>query len=202
LTLRAGERVALAGPSGAGKTLVLRAVALLDPIDSGRIAWGEDQQDIAIKDIPSYRQRVIYLQQRAAMSDGTVEDNLRLPFSFAASRGKSYQRDRVVSWLSSFGRDAQFLNKSARQLSGGETQIVALVRALQLDPQVLLLDEATAALDAEATDAFIKLVEAWLHEQAQSRACLWVTHDVAQRASLADRQVTIVAGSIVSQVSG
>ncbi|MGI4901350.1 MAG: ATP-binding cassette domain-containing protein, partial [Janthinobacterium lividum] len=132
LQLNAGDRVALSGLSGAGKSLFLRALALLDPLDGGRVLWhGKDVADI---EIPTYRRQVAYVGQRPAMFDGTVEDNLRYPFSLKVYRDTRFDRDKVARLLRQGGREEDFLQKRASELSGGEAQIAALIRVLQLDP--------------------------------------------------------------------
>src|SRR5205807_6803377 len=136
-----------------------RALAWLDRLDEGEIRWRS--QPLRGDLIPAYRSRVIYLHQRPALFEGTVEDNLRLPFSLKAHRAGRFDRARAVARLAGLGRDPSFLDKSHRDLSGGEAQITALVRALQLDPDVLLLDEPTAALDGTAARAVERLLEHW-----------------------------------------
>jgi len=202
LSLHEGDQLALRGPSGAGKSVILRALALLDACDEGDVLWQGAPIDAAA--IPSYRQKVIYLQQRAAMLPGSVADNLRLPFAFAASAGKSYDEAQARSWFARLGRGNEFLTKNARDLSGGEAQLVALVRALQLAPQVLLLDEATSALDAQTAASFQQLVTTWAadrpngldHGLSLGRALVWVTHDEKQQVSLSNRVINIAGGRI------
>ena len=137
--------MAVCGPSGAGKTLLLRALALLDPLDSGEILW--TGRPVARDQVPRFRREAIYLHQRSAVLEDNVEAALRQPFSLRVYRQRQFDRDRAVSFLEQLGRDEAFLAKRVRDLSGGEMQITALVRALQLDPTVLLLDEPTSALD-------------------------------------------------------
>ncbi|MEK6233735.1 MAG: ATP-binding cassette domain-containing protein [Planctomycetales bacterium] len=178
LLIRGGHRFALVGPSGCGKTLLLRSLALLDPLDAGAVWW---QGECARGDeIPRMRGRVIYLRQRPVLVEGSVEDNLRLPFGLQAHRGKKFDRDRIIDLLKSLDREESFLSKRQRDLSGGETQIAAFLRALQLDPNVLLLDEPTAALDSRAIELIEALVGSWLDEQPTARATVWVTHDEQQ----------------------
>lgn len=175
LTVSAGERIALVGPSGSGKSLLLRALVLLDPIDSGELRWfGEHVQDRAI---PSVRSRIIYLQQRPALIEATVEENLRQPYRLATHAHKRFDRSRIVAWLRMLGRSDTFLDKQHSELSGGEAQLTALLRAVQLAPEMLLLDEPTSALDTASSRMVETLVESWLAEAPQLRAALWVTHD-------------------------
>lgn len=178
LKLHKGERVALVGPSGSGKTLMLRALAMLDPLDSGELLW--NGRRVAGDRVPEFRSQVIYLHQRPVIGDGTVEQILRAPLSFQQHMGREFMLERHGGWLGVLERGVNFLEKRASTLSGGEAQIVALLRAVQLDPAVLLLDEPTAALDAEAAQSIERLVQVWLDEAAEARATVWVSHDAQQ----------------------
>ena len=165
----------ISGASGSGKSLLLRALAFLDPYEQGELLWrGTPVRNL---DSPDFRSRVIYSPQQPALLEGTVEDNLRLPFELNQHSARLYSRDRVVHWLESLHRDANFLNKESRDLSGGETQLTTLLRVLQLDPEVLLLDEPTSGLDSSATAAVEHLLLRWVAEQSATRALMWVTHD-------------------------
>ena len=189
-----GQRVAVLGPTGAGKTLLMRALALLDPLDEGvLLARGHPVRSEAV---PAFRSAVMYLHQRPALIEGNVETNLRYPFLFKVHRKRHFDRDRIVDLLQGLVRDGAFLEKLHRDLSGGEAQIVALLRALQLDPTVLLLDEPTASLDREAVRAIEGLVGRWYAEGAGRRAYLWVTHDPVQGDRVGDRILRMRAGHI------
>lgn len=192
LRIAAGERWSVFGPTGAGKTLFLRALALLDAIDSGQVLWNESP--IADADVPAYRRNVIYLHQRPALIEGTVEDNLKLPLSFHAAKDTAWSRELVTHYLDCIGKPWQFLERTADQLSGGERQIVALIRALLQGPQVLLLDEPTAALDRDSAHKLESLVQTYLTDAPQQRASVWITHDAAQVERVADWQLPIRAG--------
>jgi putative ABC transport system ATP-binding protein len=185
LAVRGGERLAIVGPTGAGKTLLLRALALLDPVDEGQVLWLG--QPIAAERVPHYRRHVTYLHQRSPLIEGTVEENLRLPFTLAIHAREEFDRGRVVALLESAGRDAEFLTRGSRDLSGGEGQIVAVVRALQLNPTVLLLDEPTASLDAATAHSIEQLVFQWHRQSELGRAAVWVTHDREQASRIANR---------------
>ncbi len=194
VTIESGERIALTGPSGAGKTLLLRCLAMLDPIEAGTIRW--QGQDVSDAEIPRYRSQVMYLGQRAAMLEGTVEHNLQAPFQLHVYMRQRYQRERAINCLQRLGRDESFLRKRHTQLSGGEAQITALLRAVQLDPQVLLADEPTSAMDPRTAAATEAIMLDWLQEDS-ARALVWVSHDAAQSERLATRCVALEAGSAV-----
>jgi putative ABC transport system ATP-binding protein len=189
-----GERLAVVGTTGAGKTVLLRALALLDPLHAGSISW----QGRAVEGdaVPAYRRQVIYLHQRPALFVGSVEDNLRTPFTLKAHRGKRFDRDRVLELLDGLGRDAAFLGKSSRDLSGGEAQIVALLRAVQLDPAVLLLDEPTASLDNAPARAVEGLLDRWFAAGEGRRALVWVSHDLDQARRVTGRKLSMRSGRL------
>src|SRR6516225_10098175 len=93
IAISPGDRLAVTGPSGAGKTLLLRALALLDPLDEGVIQW--KGQSVSGSDVPAYRREVIYLHQRPSLFEGSVEANLRYPFSLKVNRGRSFNKDQL-----------------------------------------------------------------------------------------------------------
>lgn len=190
-----GDRLAVVGSSGAGKTVLLRSLAMLDPIQSGRLLAAG--RPVAGSEVAPYRTQVIYLQQRPVLFEGTVDLNLQKPFELAVHRGKHYNRAKVAGWLDSLNRDASFLKKQHQNLSGGELQIAALLRAMQLDPQVLLLDEPTAALDAAATAAVERLVDRWLSDTAGRGAFVWITHTIEQADRMCDDVYQMADGKLI-----
>jgi putative ABC transport system ATP-binding protein len=194
LAVRGGERLAIVGPTGSGKTLLLRSLSLLDGVDEGQVLWLG--QPIAAERVPNYRRHVTYLHQRPPLVEGTVEENLRLPFTFAIHAREEFDLRRVVALLESAGRSAEFLTRSSRDLSGGEGQIVALVRALQLNPTVLLLDEPTASLDAATAHSIEQLVLQWHRQSEIGRAAVWVTHDRDQSGRIGNRIIEMNSGRI------
>ena len=108
---------------------------------------------------------------------------------------RKFDRRRAAELLSALGRDAAFLEKKVADLSGGEIQITALVRALQLDPTVLLLDEPTAALDGPTATAVEQLIDRWLTESGQ-RAMIWVSHNEAQAQRVGRTAIRMEAGRL------
>ena len=199
-TLRQGERVTLAGPSGSGKSVFMRALALLDPLDGGEIRW--QGKTVAHRGIPLYRRHIAYLRQRPALLDGTVEDNLRYPYDLRIYRGLAYDPARTRGLIEAAGRDADaLLGRHTSDLSGGEAQIVALVRTLQLNPQALLLDEPTASLDPDSAQAVEALIARWFETDPARRATLWISHDPAQALRVGARRITMHAGVLNTEAA-
>lgn len=194
-----GERLGVLGPSGAGKTVLLRAIARLDPLDEGSVRW--QGRVVQGDDVPEYRKRVVYLHQRPALLDGTVEDNLRYPFTLRAHRDRAFDATRAEELLARLGRDGGFLAKNSRDLSGGESQLVGLIRAVQLDPAVLLLDEPTASLDPATARAVEGWLDEWLAARPDERALVWVSHDADQVRRMTGRRVYLRAGRLESDES-
>lgn len=198
------DRVGLIGPSGSGKTLLLRTLVLLDSIQEGEICFGDDSsgQDVLRplnrSSITRYRTQVIYLPQRPAVFDGTVEDNLKHVFTLKVQTS-AYERSPILHYLNTLNRSEDFLTRSVRQLSGGESQILALLRALQLEPQVLLLDEPTASLDPDTTQQVEELINQWMGGAA-NRACLWTSHDPQQIQRVTNRQIKLLGNQVKGSV--
>ena len=190
-TLNRGDRVSITGASGSGKSVFLRALALLDAPTSGQILW--NNQPIGNAQIPHYRSHISYLSQRPALLEGTVEDNLRFPFSLKTLRQRRFDPEAVTTLLGHAGKAADFLTKNALDLSGGEAQVVSLIRTLQLNPEVLLLDEPTAALDPTSSREVEALIDAWFAGD-RFRACIWVSHDLEQARRMSDIHLQMSAG--------
>ncbi|MEM1256370.1 MAG: ATP-binding cassette domain-containing protein [Cyanobacteria bacterium P01_H01_bin.21] len=186
--LFAGDRLAVVGPSGTGKSLLLRTLAGLDPIQSGEISFqGTSLSNLSM---PEFRAQVMYLHQKPALLEGTVESNLQQIYKLKVHRNKTYERAKILDYLSILGRSEKFLDRSIEQLSGGEQQIVVCLRSLQLSPQILLLDEPTASLDGTATSHLEALIAQW--QQSDSpKACIWTSHDPAQIERVTTRQLTL-----------
>ena len=187
-----GDRLALVGPTGSGKSLVLRALALLDPLDEGEVHWRG--RPISNPEVPEFRSQSIYLQQRSPVVEGTVEENLRIPYQLDLRQNLALPLDKATTLLERLGKDDSFLTTQTANLSGGERQIVALLRALLTDPTVLLLDEPSAALDPTATMALESLVESWFSEAPRQRAYVWVSHDPAQASRVGSSLIRLEGG--------
>ena len=188
LDLWPGEVVALAGPSGAGKSTVLAAVLGFVVPDRGVVVAGGSAADEFAPE--RWRTQFAWVPQRPGLRMGTVADNIRL--------GRPEATDsQVLRALAEAGAPeldpAQQVGEGGQQLSGGQRRRVALARALVTEAPVLLLDEPTAGLDAEAEAAVVS------HLRASGRTVLLVAHRPALLAA-ADRVVTV--GSLDKALSG
>ena len=189
--LRAAELVALTGPSGLGKTTLLRALCGLDEPTSGMVEL--ENQTPAQWGHPAFRRRVLLVDQRPILFDATLEANLRRPFEFRSAQTQ-FSRERAVELLERVGLNAERLTQNARSLSVGQQQRASLVRALLLEPSVFLFDEPTSALDGEA----VAEVEALIREDLSARgaAGLVVTHSAQQAREWCDRQLDVAQWKI------
>ncbi len=196
LEVAAGECLAVAGPSGAGKTSVLRVAAGLLHPDHGRVeADGETWLDTGRGvDLPPERRRCGYLfQEYALFGHMSAWQNVAYPLKGVP---RSERRARAHELLERFGM-AGLAESRPRTLSGGERQRVALARALARRPGVLLLDEPLSALDARTRAGASRELAAVLREVEVP--ALLVTHDFAEAAHLGDRVGVIDAGRVVQE---
>ncbi|EAV45243.1 probable ATP-binding protein [Roseibium aggregatum IAM 12614] len=182
LALHAGEAVAVSGPSGAGKSLFLRAIADLDE-STGHVALDGTEREAM--PAPEWRRKVAYVPAESGWWADRVLDH----FTETADLSSLLQQVGLAdarSW-------------EVARLSTGERQRLALVRALQAEPQVLLLDEPTSALDPPSVTLVEALVEALLKQQlAAKRALLIVSHDPDQPGRLGARRFVMDKGCLTA----
>jgi putative ABC transport system ATP-binding protein len=185
LELRDGT-TALVGPSGAGKSTLLRLLNRLTDPDDGTITYQD--RDVRDYDVIELRRHVALVPQLPALLAATVADNVAYGPQLAG------RTCNITEMLTLAGLDGTFADRPALQLSVGEQQRVMLARALALSPNVLLLDEPTAALDGQTRDAVERTL---LDLRARlSASLIIVTHDPEQAARLSDCTITLQNGTI------
>ena len=195
LSLRDNEFVAILGPSGSGKTTLLNIIGGLDRYDSGDlIINGISTKKYKDRDWDSYRNHTIgfVFQSYNLIPHQTVLANVELALTISGV-SKSERRRRAKEALEKVGLGAQ-LHKRPSQMSGGQMQRVAIARALVNDPEILLADEPTGALDSETSVQVMEL----LKEVARERLVVMVTHNPELAQLYATRIVTVKDGRILS----
>lgn len=195
LSLRDNEFVAILGPSGSGKTTLLNIIGGLDRYDSGDlIINGISTKKYKDRDWDSYRNHTIgfVFQSYNLIPHQTVLANVELALTISGV-SKSERRRRAKGVLEKVGLGAQ-IHKKPSQMSGGQMQRVAIARALVNDPEILLADEPTGALDSETSVQVMDL----LQEVAKERLVVMVTHNPELAQLYATRIVTVKDGRILS----
>ena len=195
LNLRDNEFVAILGPSGSGKTTLLNIVGGLDRYDSGDlIINGISTKQYKDRDWDSYRNHTIgfVFQSYNLIPHQTILANVELALTISGV-GKTDRKKRARKALEEVGLGEQ-IHKKPNQLSGGQKQRVAIARALVNDPDILLADEPTGALDSETSVQVMEL----LREVAQDRLVVMVTHNPELAEEYATRIVNLKDGRILS----
>jgi putative ABC transport system ATP-binding protein len=187
--LATGEILAIVGPSGSGKSSLLRLLNRLDEPTAGTVYLkGVDYREMPPREL---RRRVGMVLQRPFLFPGTVADNLRFG---PRQRGEELS-EAVLEDLLRGVLLGGFASRDVANISGGEAQRVSFARTLANSPEVLLLDEPTSALDDDSK----REVEALIHRISRERKipCVLVTHDVSQGLRLAQRAMLLEHGRIV-----
>lgn len=190
LHIEPAQMVALLGPSGCGKTSLLRAIAGLSPLDRGTIRIG----DRDVTGLPA-RQRPIGMvfQHYALFPNMTVAENISFPLTISRDR-RHARNGRVAELLDLIGMSA-LADRYPNQLSGGQQQRVALARALAPEPDVLLLDEPLAALDAAIRTDLRDEIRRIQHRVGTT--AVFVTHDQSEAMAVADRVAVMDRGRVL-----
>lgn len=188
LVLNAGPPTILIGPNGSGKTTVLRLVMGLIAPSGGRVTWADRGNTTG--------RRLALVSQRPVMLRRSAFANVTYALAAAGVSWRQRQR-RADELLAQVGLTEQ-AGRSARKLSGGEQQRLALARALARDPQVLCLDEPTASLDPANTKATEEIIAAIA---ATGVKVVMATHDLGQARRLAGDVVLLVGGRVCERAA-
>ena len=196
LKLNKGEVIVIIGPSGCGKSTLLRCLNGLEDIQGGEIYLGGKLLQKNAKDISSMRQKIgMVFQSYDLFPHKTVLENILLAPVKVQKRKRAEVEAEAMELLERVGL-ADRKNDFPRQLSGGQKQRIAIVRALIMHPEVLLLDEITAALDPEMVHEVLQVV---LDLAKSGSTMLIVTHEMAFAKAIADRVLFFEHGEIVEE---
>jgi phospholipid/cholesterol/gamma-HCH transport system ATP-binding protein len=202
LDIYAGEILSIVGGSGTGKTVLLRQMLGLETPARGSVrVFGEDITTADQDQLRRMRNHWgMLFQQGALYSALTVFENIALPIRELRALPEDVIRDAVMLKMDMVGLGPEHANKMPSDLSGGMVKRAALARALALEPQLLFLDEPTAGLDPDLSDAFVSLIQT-LHRELKLTVVM-VTHDLdtlfalsSRIAVLADKHVIAVGPS-------
>ncbi|MDQ2065892.1 dipeptide/oligopeptide/nickel ABC transporter ATP-binding protein [Xinfangfangia sp. CPCC 101601] len=197
--LMPGETLGIVGESGSGKTSLLRAILRLLPVESGSIEMsGQDWLAIKGRSLRQARQAIGVVSQNPFLSLSprlSVREILAEPLQAAGQSAGAALNARIETLLGDCGLPANFRDRRARELSGGQAQRVAIARALALEPQLLVLDEPTSALDVSVQAQILNLLADL--KQQRGLSMLFVTHNLKVVAHIADRLMVMRRGDVV-----
>ena len=187
LEIYGGEILTIVGGSGTGKTVLLRQMLGLERPSQGSVhVFGEDISAASPEQLQRMRNHWgMLFQQGALYSALSVFDNIALPMRELRSLPEDVIRDAVLLKMNMVGLGPEHANKMPADLSGGMVKRAALARALALEPQLLFLDEPTAGLDPDLSDAFVTLIQT-LHRELKLTVVM-VTHDLDTLFALSSR---------------
>ena len=194
LDVKKGEVIVIIGPSGCGKSTLLRCVNALEPIQEGSIKLDGVEIVAGAKNLSEIRQKIgMVFQSYELFPHMTVLDNILLAPTKVQKRNKEEVKKEALSLLERVGL-LERANYYPRQLSGGQKQRVAIVRALCMNPDILLFDEVTAALDPEMVR---EVLDVMLGLAKQGRTMIIVTHEMQFARAVADRVIFMDKGHIL-----
>jgi polar amino acid transport system ATP-binding protein len=196
LEIAEGSVVTLIGPSGSGKSTLLRCINLLEPIDDGEIYL--DGEDISVPglDANPVRRRIgMVFQNFNLFPHMSVMDNIILSPTRTLGISKTVARTKAMELLERFGLGDK-ADSYPDQLSGGQQQRVAIVRALAIEPEVLLLDEITSSLDPELVGEVLDVVR---ELKAQGMTLILATHEMGFARDTSDVVCVLDGGHIIEQ---
>lgn len=195
-TICKGDVVVIIGPSGGGKSTFIRCLNLLEQPTAGKIYF--EGEDITAKgfDVNRHRQKVgMVFQQFNLFNNLTVLENITISLTKVKKQSEEKSEEKALKLLKRVGLEDK-ANAYPSQLSGGQKQRIAIVRALSMEPDVLLFDEPTSALDPELTGEVLKVIRALAEEHM---TMVIVTHEMAFARAVADKVIFMDGGVIVEQ---
>ena len=199
-SLKKGEVLTLLGPSGSGKSTLLRTLNGLEDYKNGSIYFHEKKIDPSPKEWQILRQKTgMVFQSYDLFPNLTVIENVLLAPVKVQKRDENEVKEEAIKLLKQVGLE-QYLNAYPRELSGGQKQRVAIVRALAMKPEIMLLDEITASLDPEMVRGIEEIVE--LLSKRDHMTMIIVTHQMNFASRIADEVLFLEDGHILEDTPG
>ncbi|EJJ7225820.1 amino acid ABC transporter ATP-binding protein [Campylobacter coli] len=196
LEVKQKEVVVILGPSGCGKSTLLRCINGLEEIADGIIEIGQDKIDKNFKDWTRVRQKVgMVFQSYELFEHLSVKDNILLGPLKVQKRAKEEVLQEAKIWLEKVGL-AHKIDAYPKELSGGQKQRIAIVRSLCMNPELMLFDEVTAALDPEIVREVLEVI---LNLAKDGMTMLIVTHEMGFARAVADRIIFMDNGEIIEE---
>ncbi|AFZ33636.1 Phosphonate-transporting ATPase [Stanieria cyanosphaera PCC 7437] len=190
-----GDRIAIIGPSGAGKSSLFRLINRLTSPSEGSIYF--EQQSITEIPVLQLRQRIALVPQESKLLGMTVQDAIAYPLVLQ-KLSTSEISSRVTTWRSALKIPDQWLERNELQLSGGQKQLVAIARALVMQPNLLLLDEPTSALDFGTANHLLEILEQI--SSAGHTTIMIISHQLELIKSFANRILYLESGKLTEDV--
>ncbi len=198
--LKKGEVLALLGPSGSGKSTLIRCLNGLEEYRDGEIVFNGAKVEPSEKNWQRLRQKIgMVFQSYDLFPNMTVLENILLGPTKVQKRDRATVEQEALALLDRVGLK-EHANSYPRQLSGGQKQRVAIVRALALQPEVMLFDEVTASLDPEMVRGILDIIKELANDGAMTM--LIVTHEMNFAAQIADRVLFLEDGRILEDTPG
>jgi putative ABC transport system ATP-binding protein len=190
LDIEREDFISVVGPSGSGKSSLLKILGDLISPSKGSISYkGKEYKEYNPLEL---RRQLAYIRQEPYLFESTVRDNLEFPYTI---RKTDLEMERIEELFSEFNMPISYLDRDVINLSGGEKQRISIMRSLIFEPEVLLLDEITSALDVEN----VELVENFIKKLHDKGICiLWVTHNIEQSRKYANKICKVFDGEIES----
>ncbi|MEG1254417.1 amino acid ABC transporter ATP-binding protein [Clostridium sp.] len=201
LKVKKGEVIAIVGPSGTGKSTLLRCINFLEKADSGTLKFGDLEIDLSL----AHKKHILDVRRRTAMvfqsynlfKNKTALKNVMEPLTTVKKISKEKAREIAMEYLKMVGLEEKS-NEYSSKLSGGQQQRVAIARALAVDPEIILMDEPTSALDPELIGEVLEVIKGLAKAHM---TMLIVTHEMKFAREVADRIIFMDNGKIVEDGS-
>ncbi|MFH1479714.1 MAG: ATP-binding cassette domain-containing protein [Pseudomonadota bacterium] len=192
LDFEKGIIYALVGPNGSGKTTLLELLSLLNHPTTGKVIYNNRPIDFSGSHLHTLRREIVLVQQNPVPFTTTVDKNLEFGLKIRGIPRK--ERDRIIKESLDLVGMGDFINAEAHKLSGGETQRMAIARAIACSPEVIMFDEPTTNVDMEnqvAIESIITEINAW-----KKISIIFTTHNLMQASKLSHRVLSLYEGNL------